>query len=100
MVEVVVKAMAVAAVEVDYMVEFGGKVEAEVNKQGRGNMSALTLVKSEAKTRTQHLQVVDNFLAKILANAEEGYRNHMCSFSYLDHVRAAKESAEKLKGVV
>ena len=63
-------------------------------------MNALTLVKSEAKTRSQHLQVVDNFLAKILANAEEGYRNHMCSSAYLDHARAAKESAEKLKGVI
>ena len=51
-------------------------------------------------TKSQHLQIVDTFLAKLLINAEEGYRNHMCSFSYLDHARAAKESAEKLKGVV
>lgn len=51
-------------------------------------------------TKSQHLQIVDTFLAKLLINAEEGYRNHMCSFSYLDHARAAKESAEKLKGVI
>ncbi len=61
-------------------------------------MNALTLKRTTTLTHEEHASVVNYVLGRVLARVEEGHRQQQCSYEWLEEVRAAKESAEKLKG--